>query len=51
MKRKPNYTHKKLMKKVPKKYYSEINIFLKQDTDILPDHRDKNHKIELQEGK
>ena len=39
------------MKKMSKKYYSEIDVFLKRDTDILPDHRDEDHKIELLKGK
>ena len=51
MEEKPRYTCKELMKKVLKEYHSEIDVFLKQDTDILPDHRDENHKIELLEGK
>ena len=36
---------------MPKEYYSEIDVFLKQDADILPNHRDENHKIELLKGK
>ena len=51
MKGKPSYTYKELIKKVLKEYYLEINVFLKQSTDILPDHRDENHKIELLKGK
>ena len=51
MKEKPSYTHKKLMKKVPKEYYSKINVFLKQNTNILPDHRDENYEIEFLEEK
>ena len=38
-------------KKGAKKNYSEINMFLKQDIDILSDHQNKNHKIELLEDK
>ena len=34
-----------------KKYYLEIKIFIKQDADILPNHRSKNHEIELFKGK
>ena len=50
MKRKPSYTHKKLMKKIPKEYNLETNVFFKQDTDILLDHRNENHEIKLLEG-
>ena len=51
IKEKPSYICEKPMKKVLKEYYSQINIFLKQNADILPDHRDENHKIELLESK
>ena len=51
MKGKSSYTRKELMKKVPKEYHSEINVFLKQNIDILPDYRDEDHKIELLKGK
>ena len=51
MKRKLSYTQKKLLKKMPKKYHSEIKIFIKQDTNILSNHRLKNHKIKLLKGK
>ena len=39
------------MKKIPKEYHSEINVFLRQDADILPDHRDGDHKNELLKDK
>ena len=51
MKEKPSYTQEKLLKKVPKEYHSEIKVFIKQDINILPNHRPKNHKIELFKGK
>ena len=51
IKRKSSYTQEKLLKKMPKKYHSKIKVFIKQDTDILPNYRSKNHKIELLKGK
>ena len=39
------------MKKVLKEYYLEINMFLKQDADILLDNKDMDHKIKLLRGK
>ena len=51
MKGKPSYTCRKLMKKILKEYHSEIDKFLKQNADILLDHRDKNYVIELLESK
>ena len=51
IKRKPSYTREKPLKKVLKEYYLEIKIFIKQDPDILPNHRPKNHKIELLKSK
>ena len=47
MKRKLNYTQEKLLKKMPKEYYSEIKIFIKQNTDILLNHRSKDYSIKL----
>ena len=41
----------KLLKKVPKEYHSEIKIFMKQNTNNLPNHRHENHEIELLEDK
>ena len=36
---------------MPKEYNSEIDIFLKQNVNILPDHRGKDHKIDLLKNK
>ena len=51
MKGKPEYTRKELLEKVPKEYHSVINIFMKHDTNMLPKHQDKDHSIQLEEGK
>ena len=51
MKGKPSYTREKLLKKVPKEYHSNIKVFIKQDANILSNHRLEDHKIELLEGK
>ena len=51
MKGKPKYTQEKLLKKVLKEYHSIIDVFMKRDADILLEHRDKNHSIQLEEGK
>ena len=51
MKRRPSYTQEKLLKKVPKEYHLEIKVFIKQDTDILPNYKPENHKIGLLKGK
>ena len=39
------------MKKVLKEHYLKIDVFLKQDANILSDHRPQNHKIELAKSK
>ena len=51
IKGKLEYTRKELLKKMPKEYHSMINVFMKCDTDMLPKHRDKDHSIQLEEGK
>ena len=51
MKSKPNYTQEKLLKKVPKEYHSVINVFMKRNADMLLEHQDKDHSIQLEEGK
>ena len=51
MKGKPEYTHKELLEKVPKEYHSVINIFMKRDADMLPEHWEEDHTIQLEEGK
>lgn len=51
MKGKPSYTREELMERVPKEYHSQINVFMKQDADILAKRRKEDHKIELMEGK
>ena len=51
MKEKPEYIRKKLLKKVPKKYHSVINVFMKRDTDMLLEHQEEDHTIQLEEDK
>ena len=51
MKEKLSYTREKLLKKMLKRYYSEIKVFMKQDANILLNHRLEDHKIELIKGK
>ena len=51
MKKKLSYTQKKLLKKVPKEYHLEIKVFIKQDANILLNHKPENHKIKLIKGK
>ena len=51
MKGKPEYTWEKLLKKVSKEYHSIIDVFMKCDADMLLEHQDKNHSIQLEEGK
>ena len=51
MKKKSSYIHEKLMKKMPKEYHSEIDVFLKQNANILSNYRNENYKIDLLEGK
>ena len=45
MKGKPEYTWEELLKKVPKKYHSVIDVFMKCDTDMLLEHQDEDHSI------
>ena len=51
IKGKPSYTQEEMLKKVPKEYHLEIKVFIKQDANILPNHRPKDYKIELIKGK
>ena len=51
MKSKPDYTQEELLKKVSKKYYSVINIFMKHNADRLSEHQEKDYIIWLEEGK
>ena len=51
MKDKPNKTQEELLEKVPKDYHSIIDIFMKCNADILPEHWEKNHIIQLEIGK
>ena len=51
MKEKPEYTREELLKKMPKKYHSVIDVFMKCDADMLPEHRDENYSIQLEESK
>ena len=51
MKGKPKYTWEELLKKVPKEYHSVIDVFIKCDADMLPEHRDEDYSIQLEEGK
>jgi hypothetical protein len=50
MKGKPSYTIEELKQRVPKKYHSEIEVFLKQDADKLRSHGPEDHEIKLVEG-
>ena len=45
MKGKPKYTYKKLLKKIPKEYHSVIDIFMKHEADVLPEHQEEDHTI------
>ena len=47
MKDKSIYTWEKIMMKISKKYYNEIEIFIKQKTDYLFSYYSKNFKIQL----
>ena len=51
MKGKLEYTHKELLEKMSKQYHNVINIFMKCNVDMLPEHQDKDHNIQLEEGK
>ena len=51
MKGKRKYTRKELLEKVPKKYHSVINVFMKCDADMFLELQDKDHSIQLEEGK
>ena len=51
MKGKPDYSWEELLKKVPKEYHSVINVFMKRNTDALPEHQEKDHTIQLEKGK
>ena len=51
MKGKPEYSREELLKKVPKEYHSVIDIFMKRDAEMLLEHRNKDHSIQLEEGK
>ena len=51
MKGKPEYTCEKLLEKVPKEYHSVIDIFMKCDADMLPEHQNKGHSIQLEKSK
>ena len=51
MKGKPEYTCEELLKKVPKEYYSMIDVFMKRNADMLLEHQNKDHSIQLEEGK
>lgn len=50
MKGKKSYTREEIERKVPKKYHSEIEVFMKQDADQLPPHRPEDHEIKLIDG-
>ena len=38
MKGKPEYTRKELLEKVPKKYHNVIDVFMKHNANMLPEH-------------
>jgi hypothetical protein len=45
MKGKPTYTREELLAMVPKKYHSEINVFMKSDANKLLPHCSEDHEI------
>jgi reverse transcriptase-like protein/integrase-like protein len=47
---KPSYSIDELKQRVPKKYHSMIDVFLKQDADKLRPHGPEDHEINLMEG-
>jgi hypothetical protein len=47
IKGKPTYSREELLAKVPQKYHSKIEVFIKSIADKLPPHRTKDHKIQL----
>ena len=52
MNSKPEYTKKDLQKRVPSKYHSIIDVFIKSNANIVAKHRAKwDHEIHLEEGK
>lgn len=52
MSTKLKYTKKNLLKWVPPKYHSIIDVFMKFNTDIVAKHQEKwNYKIHLKKGK
>ena len=50
MKGKKSYSREELIAYIPKKYYSKIEVFIKQEVDKLPPYWPKDHKIRLIEG-
>jgi hypothetical protein len=50
MQGKKNYSMEELKKKVPAKYHSEIEVFVKQEADKLRPHGPEDHEIRLPEG-
>ena len=51
IKGKPEYTRKELLAKMPKKYHSIIDIFIKCEADVLSEHQEEDHTIQLEEGR
>lgn len=50
MKGKKEYTIEELKARIPVKYHSEIEVFVKQDADKLRHHGPEDHQIHLTEG-
>jgi hypothetical protein len=50
MQGKKSYSMEELKKKVPAKYHSEIEVFVKQEADKLRPHGPEDHEIRLPEG-
>jgi hypothetical protein len=50
MKGKKDYTMDELKQRVPARYHSEIEVFIKQDADKLRLHGPEDHEIRLVEG-
>ena len=45
MKGKLEYTQETLLEKVPKEYHSVIDVFMKREANMLPEHQEENHTI------
>ncbi|THC87525.1 hypothetical protein EYZ11_013030 [Aspergillus tanneri] len=46
----PSYTIEELKQRVPPEYHKVLQVFIKEEADTLPPHRDEDHEIRLVEG-